>query len=338
MINIILNLGLAIVLFVLNGVLGRIQYILRGNLFEYGEFCFSNSQIESFSGNFFLKIINPTIYMSICCAVFQNIGKQAFCHSSWMIPLFYWGLRVAFILLRQSYDIINWKVELIAFIISMAFAMGVLMWIVFPLLDMGESIFIPPTALRDALWYAIVAYVVLTVWKVGKLSLVSDRLFPPTKIEQIVLRRYNHLQKRFGDVVQQNVEKYYPKGADGKEEFACLVYATMIYEDYNRPFVARRIEIIKKKVLELFGNYKMMTLGIMQVQTCSIISDKVSIEFAVRKLLRPYLDNLGADEVGCAIDDYNNSTQYKLEVRGIYYILYELVLRDGVMDGNEVNL
>lgn len=338
MINVMLNFVLAIVLFVLNGILGRIQYMLRGNLFEYGEFCFSNSQFENYSGNFFLKIINPTIFVSICCAVSQNVGNQALCRSTWMIPLFYWSIRIVFVIVKQCYDIINWKVEFIAFVVSMAFAMGVLVWIVFPLLDSGESVFISPTALRDALWYAIVAYVVLTIWKIGKLSLVGDRLFPSTKIEQIVLRRYDILQSRFGDVVQKNVDKYYPKDTDGKGEFICLVYAVMIYEDYNRPFVARMMELLKKRLQELFGKYKMMTLGIMQVQTYSIISDEISIEFAIKKLLASYLNNVYKDRVGHAIDDYNCSERYRLEVTGIYDVLCRLVSYDSTMDEQEVNL
>lgn len=338
MINIILNFGLAIVLFALNGLLGRIQYKLRGNLFEYGEFCFSSIKIENYSGNFFLKIVNPAIFMSICCAVSQSVGNWEFCRSSWMIPLFYWGVRMAFILITQCRDTINWKFEVVAFILSMVLAMGVLIWIIFPLLDSGESVFISPTALRDALWYAIVAYIVLIVWKIGKRSLVSDRLFPSTKIEQIVLRRYDILQSRFGDVVQKNVDKYYPKDTDGKGEFICLVYAVMIYEDYNRPFVARMMELLKKRLQELFGNYKMMTLGIMQVQTYSIISDEISIEFAIKKLLASYLDNVYKDRVGHAIDDYNCSERYQLEVTGIYDILCRLVSYDNTMDEQEVNL
>lgn len=338
MINIMINLGLAVVLFVINGVLGRIQYMLRGNLFEYGEFCFSNSQLQNFSGNFFLKVINPTIFVSICCAVAQYTGNPTYCHSTWMIPVFYWCIRIIFILLKQCYDITNWKVEFIAFVVSMAFTIVVLEWMVFPLLDSGESVFIEPSALRDALWYGIIAYVVLAIWKIAKLSLVGDKLFPSTKIGQIVLRRYNLLQARFGDVVMKNINKYYPEDKDGKGEFACLVYAIMIYEDYNRPFVVRVVEILKKRLSELFGNYEMMTLGVMQVQTCSIISDETSIEFAVRKLLRSYLEDFEHGGIECAINDYNGSNQYRLEVTGIYRILYELVPCDSMIDRNKVNI
>ena len=82
----------------------------------------------------------------------------------------------------------------------------------------------------------------------------------------------------------------------------------------------------------------MMTLGIMQVQTYSIISDEISIEFAIKKLLASYLNNVYKDRVGHAIDDYNCSELYRLEVTGIYDVLCRLVSYDSTMDEQEVNL
>lgn len=115
----VLNILLAIVLFFLNGLLGRLQYGAPGNLFEYGRFSFSMDGSENFSGNFFLKVFNPTIYTAVLCAVFQAVGYEEICRSLWLIAPAYWVIRILFILIRDFFEILNWRYEFYAAIASM---------------------------------------------------------------------------------------------------------------------------------------------------------------------------------------------------------------------------
>lgn len=86
-------------------------------------------------------------------------------------------------------------------------------------------------------------------------------------------------------MAQEAINQKYPLHAVGKNEFINLIYAVMIYEDFNRPKHLRRIENLFMHILP----YKRkLTLGIMQVTTDKPLTDEESILFAVDRLLKVY--------------------------------------------------
>ena len=88
----------------------------------------------------------------------------------------------------------------------------------------------------------------------------------------------------------------------------------MIYEDHNRPFIIRYFEYLIKI---LFYDRK-FTLGIMQVQTKRLISDKKSIELAIQRLNKSFSRSETHKKLYATISEYNPSDDYYREVISIY--------------------
>lgn len=100
-----------------------------------------------------------------------------------------------------------------------------------------------------------------------------------------------------------------------------LVYAIMIFENYNRPWIVRKFEYIK---LFLFRN---ATLGIMQVNSKKYISDEESIKKGVviienshKKLPKNIKKDKKIEKI---LYEYNCSNKYVNEVKYIYEILQQ---------------
>lgn len=327
----LLNLSLSVTLFFLNGILGKIQYSHRKKLFEYGRFHFSVDESENFSGNFFLKIVNPTIFAAISSAIFQNVVSAELCKTLWLIVPFYWAIRFFYVVIKNYFLIINWKYELFSFSVSLLLAVIVFFCLIIPLIDAGESVFVPITALRDAVWYGILAYIAVSIWNIGKSLFGAYTLFPMEKRRQIVFKKYDKFSQKFGSYILETVNQNYPKDKDGKKQFICFLYAIMIYEDYNRPWCLRCAE----RILKVLFPKREMTLGIMQIKTKTYISDLQSIDLAVEKLSAVYCRYLHNAPFEHAVLDYNPSDEYADEVYAIYEMILELLSIDDLIDDNE---
>ena len=111
-----------------------------------------------------------------------------------------------------------------------------------------------------------------------------------------------------------------------------MLYAIMIYEDYNRPKLYRLVENFLKTICP----QKVMTIGIMQVKSKEYITDLESIDLAIEKLLEVYQDNFHNNPIGHAIEDYNGGSEfYYEEVSTIYSVLLELLSIDELIEDNE---
>lgn len=157
----------ALFLFFVNGILGRIQYGYREHLFAYGKFSFESDNGENFAGNFFLKIVNPAIYLALLCAILQQVKAEALCRSSWMVIPLYWGIRFLHIAAKNLFLFVNWRYELFSLCLSLLLGEGTF-FLLLPLLNANASIFIPVDELRNAIWFAIIAYLAKVIWDISK--------------------------------------------------------------------------------------------------------------------------------------------------------------------------
>ncbi len=312
---IVLNALFAVALFIINVILGK---LLSGNpLFAYGRFTFNLDEGQSFAGNFFLKIINPTVYMAILCAVLQALGWIKTCYSLWMLIPFYWLLRAISMIVKNIFLYSNWKYEIIAFLMSIVLGEGVFFILLKPLMNKSESVLISHEALRDAVWYAIIAYVLKMLWDVYKTYLNSENIYPRYLIKKTVRKKYAKFSEKYGIIIDKTFNDHWPEGEDGFNDVLKLVYAIMIFEDYNRPKVFRAVEYI----IKAFRPEKTMSLGIMQFRSKKIISNNTSIELAVEKIINAYFVQADVDRISYVIDDYNYYGENSEDIKAIYEMI-----------------
>lgn len=310
-----LNVLFAGIFFVLNSVVGRWES--GHKIFEYGHFSFNLDEDMSFAGNFVLKTINPAVYVAILCAIFQMLGQLHICNSLWMIVPLYWTFRVIYMCAINILIYTNLKYEFMGFLISLVIGEGTFFLLLKPLIDKNESVFISREELRDAIWYAIFAYVLKITWDAYKIYLTADNVYPKYKREDAVIKKYKKFTSKYENIVDSTLLKKWKNDTENKDEIFSLIYAIMIYEDYNRPFMVRIIEYAFKIILFT----KEMTLGVMQVKSQKPISSKTSVKNGSEKIIDAYLA-ADDDKVFSTICNYNCYGQHYEDVKAIYDILF----------------
>lgn len=315
-----LNFFLAFLLFLLNGLLGKLQYHFRGNLFDYGRFSFDKASTENFAGNYFQKIVNPTVFLALLCALFQGAGYPSLCRCLWPLIPFYHLLCLLFAAVKNRLSLLPWPAEILSALLSLALGEAVLFTLILPLIRGGKRVFIPLEEFRNAVWFAILAYLGKTLWDIGKSFFTADRLYPPHRRQNSIAKKYDKFVRKYGGDITKQVNALYPEAEGHKEHFLCLFYAVMIYEDYNRPCFFRLLEQALKRICPA----REMSLGIMQVKTRIPITDRESISLAVAKLLTAYLAPSQGPSVFSALADYNPGLCYSDQVLGIYETLLGL--------------
>jgi hypothetical protein len=124
------------------------------------------------------------------------------------------------------------------------------------------------------------------------------------------------------------------KEATQNEALEAVVFSILIYEDFNRPKVARIVENIKQRLTN-----KPHTLGVMQVKSDRIISDLESVKLGTKKVInayQKYLDKLSNEngefyEYSAyyeIISNYNGSSSYQSEVADLISIIKENFYKD----------
>ena len=136
--------------------------------------------------------------------------------------------------------------------------------------------------------------------------------------ERYIKTMYSKLQTKYNDLLVEKCDD---------ELVRNTVYAIMIYENYNRPPVARLFENLCMRIYK-----KELTLGIMQVKTSKLISNEESIILAIdiiKKNIMDVLDCYDADHLASwhiseVASKYNpGDPNYGYQVAEIYRVLFD---------------
>lgn len=316
----VFNAVMALICFFLNGALGKLLYDLPLELFEYSAFSFKPIGTPNFSGNFFFKIVNPTVYLALSSTIAQRLLPEGYVTSMWLFILAFWLIRFFFILLKNSLAFLNITYEIQAFLLSVCLGECVFFCIIKPLIADGEGLWISPSELRDALWVAILAYVAKTIWDMLKRQYTVENLYPASKRYEIAIKRYEKFNEKYGAYIKNAISCSQADKLDveRQSQIIHLLYAIMIYEDYNRPWAYRMAEYVVKVV---FKRHSKMSLGIMQIRSTYLLSDLESIDFAINIVCKPFLEG-DPEAISSAISLYNPGADYHNEVNALYEMLH----------------
>lgn len=328
---ILINLALAFALFLLNVLLGTFKYDVSrkygsiNSILAYGKFTFSADPSSSLSGNYFQKIVNPTIFLAVAAAILQNFATKEFLSSMWLLLPLYWGLRCVYMVFWNSFSFTNKKYEFFAFVLSLALGESVFFLIISPLLNSDEKIWIPVPALRDALWFAVIAFIFKTAWDILSRSLTKGNLYPEEKRQKYVRKKYEKFRRKYDGCIQQQIKDseidLLPKKT--QDRIVCVLYSIMIFEDFNRPFFIRKLEVLLKRT---FWKNREMSLGIMQVRSYKRISDFESIKLAMGIISKPFYSD-EPNPIYAAVELYNSDDDdYVSEV----ITILEMIPKDGL--------
>lgn len=261
---------------------------------------------ESFPAfNFLFKAIAPVILMILFVAIAQAVDFESFTSHCYLIVVYYWLIRICVVILFGRRTLTNWATQLFYWIISIGLSIYV-----YKLIDKVDKILPDPTSLRDEMWILIILFIYSTINKMtfGRTSTIKRK-------EKYLNKTHKNLKYKYDKTILKECENYF---------FIQVVYAIMIYENFNRPKIVRWIEYICFRITK-----KPHTLGIMQVATSKMINDEQSISLAINKIISDceniiqeyakneesfYLDTV----VAKIAEKYNKDDDYVEEVGQIF--------------------
>lgn len=173
-----------------------------------------------------------------------------------------------------------------------------------------DNIFPSMENVKLLVWLFIIGYVFVYIKNNIVIKLPVNNNISFSEDREYVVMQYAKFKSKYSTFISS---KY--------NYLSQVIYSMMIYENYNRPELMRRIDLLKYRLFREENKF-----GIMQIEKKEPISDIESIEFVLKKLEKIYSTNVKekmgeVDSVKILIKKY-----YKKEIReiiSIYNIIKE---------------
>lgn len=239
--------------------------------------------------NFFDYIIISNIYILILSAIFPKHSSNIF-----LIVIFQtignilyttYIKEVSFIT-NNWYNIIKYLSNIIiTYLINSLF------------INKLNTIFLSVEETKQVLWILIIGYIYINLKNVPNQNLIKNKKELFYQDTEYLVMQYAKYKNKYFDIISS---KY--------KDINFLIFSIMIYENYHKPKLLRKIDNIKYKLFSKKGRF-----GIMQIETKQPITDEESIELAIKKLEKIYTANKKEKiTINLLIKKY-----YKKDIKGI---------------------
>ena len=269
---------------------------------KYSEFKFENEKDRPVGLNMLIQILFPTFFMIIVAGLFYTFNKDMVKNIFVVTILYYFFRWFKIIVILNRIELYDWKMEIRIFLIGVILNL----WIYYNFVIKTDQIFLSAEELREEIWISCFLFILVLIrdyiYNHEKISSKKESL----KKKEYIISKYYKYKKKYDKLVKvKNID------------ISNLIYAIMIYENYNRPPIIREIEKIK---LLISGH---ATLGIMQVSVTNLINNEESIKLGVNKILKEIKKEKKEKNFSISniIQNYNNGEKYKAEVMYIYEII-----------------
>lgn len=207
----LVNLALAILLLFVNGFVGSL--LTKYNLFDYDPLFYENNNSGNGNlgiANFAMRVVHPIIFMAIVATVLQGLLQSEalpWIKTLWLLCPFYWFVQYGYAKFRNRTEFHVKHVERFNFVLSFVFYEAIFSLVILLAAEGGKSnvpsIFIPLDELRNAVWYAILAFIVKEIWEIFKYHYIKSREIVNEQIESVLKNRYYSLFSKYSDIVER---------------------------------------------------------------------------------------------------------------------------------------
>lgn len=294
---------LAVTLFLLINWVGRHSFSIG-----YMEISVLVKEEEAPAFNFVFRVLSPVVYLFIVSSILYSVSLDRYVDHIYYVSLYYVLFRLAFNLATNRSKLLNWGRQFVywAGILALSF------FAYDKLISARENIFPDFKTFANELWIIILIFLYQTMNNLRFSSAKSEQ-----RKENYLTSRLKTYRTRFGDIINELAPN--PK-------LQALVYAVIVYEDFNRPRVVRIFENLMFRMAS-----RSMSLGIMQVRTDKLLTDLQSVELGVKKMLRA--KELSESKLNLEIDtDPSGMSNWNLE-----YTLTRDILKDYNPDDDYIN-
>lgn len=259
--------------------------------------------------NFLIRILTPVVYIVFVSTTLYYFELDKFVWNIYLVNIYYILFRLFFNLATNRGLLLNWYRQFLYWI-----AIVVISYFTYEKLIKIKANILPDfTTVANELWLIILIF----IFQIANNLRFSQDATEKRK-ENYLKNRYHYFKRLYGELI---------KDLTNNEVLECIVYAIIIYEDFNRPKIIRQIENLKLSMTR-----KPLTLGIMQVKSDKKISDFESVKLGTEKIIYAYKEYLeNPEDVGeeyfdyyaklFIISDYNLGSSYYKEVNKLSEII-----------------
>lgn len=267
---VLVHLGLATALFFLLNWIGKHSYSIG-----YMEISMFLKAEEAPAFNFIFRVLGPVVFLFIVSAVLYGMQLDRYVDRIYLVSFYYVAIRLLFNIATNRARLLNWVRQGLYWtgILSLSYLSYE------KVISTKTNILPDFSTIANELWIIILIFLFQTMNQLR----FSDERTQRRKADYLK-SRLRLFQSKYGEDVTAKVTN--PK-------LRALVYAIIIYEDFNRPKLARALENWVFRVRN-----KPMSLGVMQVRTKEFITDAQSVSLGITKILLAYqhsMDRIEAD-------------------------------------------
>ncbi len=224
--------------------------------------------------NFMLRFLSPIVYIIIVSTILYVLKLDKYTKNIYWVNVVYLSFRLLFNLVRGRGLLLNWSKEILYWVTVIPASI----FIYKDVIKIKQNLLPNFQTISNELWLIIFFFLYEMFNRTSLPSAQTEK-----RKKRYICNRYKKYNKKFGDLVDKKAEN---------SQLKSLIYAIIIYEDFNRPKIVRIIE----NILFFFGLSK--TLGIMQVKTAQSISDEDSVKEGVDKIIKDYQEVLTKNRGG----------------------------------------
>jgi len=265
--------------------------------------------------NFLIRVLTPSIFLILVSAIFYNLNLDQFTRHIYIVSILYILVRLFVNIITNRGLLLNWTRQFFYWF----FIIGISILTYKYFIQTKEYFFPDIKTFANELWIIVILFIYQLC---NKISLSNNK--NEKRKQNYIENRYNKFKTRYKSIIEAKTND---------KNLEPLIYAIMIYEDYNRPYIIRQIEYLSFYIHKLFSENKEYTLGIMQYRTSNKIDDNESLSLAIKKINNDYDSYkkkiLSKKEVYISeynaiweiTSNYNIRSDYPEQVSNIYYQL-----------------
>ncbi len=253
--------------------------------------------------NFLIRVLTPIVYIIIVSTILYYFSLDKYVTNIFLVNVYYIAFRLIFNLSTNRGLLINWYRQFLYW-----GAIIILSYFTYDKLIISKANILPDfTTVANELWIIILIFVFQLT---NNIRLPQDGTIK--RKHNYLKSRYVHFKKRYGSIIKETTQN---------EILESIVYAILIYEDFNRPKMARLIESIS-----FFLSRKPHTLGVMQVLSKKMLTDEESVFLGTKKIVNAYHKYMTENNernfyewsaINSIISDYNTGDSYCSEVHDL---------------------
>lgn len=261
--------------------------------------------------NFLIRVLCPQVFLIVVATFLYAVKLDMIVKDIYLVSIYYVVFRFLASVLMGRLLLLNWYKQVLYWL-----AITSLSYVLYDqVIQYRKNIFPDLATLSNELWIVIVVFVYQVM---NNLDFSSPRAAQRREI--YIRNNFLNLKSRYGRLIH---------GMTNNESLDAIVYAILIYEDFNRPRITRWIEYL----VFFLNRRKPRTLGIMQFRSSQYIDDEQSVKLGTRKIIQKFLKLKASPEWDTfenehqiareIVSDYNSGDSYATEVISLMYSIKE---------------